>query len=241
VLAQDQISRPIQPVELFRFDSGSGVGAAWGPVQVGGYHGTLLSDPTSPSITLYCVDFVHSASAGALTVANTTNLGSATDATMPFTRLGNGAGNLAKYQQAAYLSALFESYASATAAVKKAAWSGIHAAIWSIMTPGFPGDATQLGAHAAYISDVALAMSMAQPFIAQVQAAAAAGYAGFDFSQWSVLTDANKDLAGSGQEFLVRTSLVTPEPQTVILLLSGLFVLLGVQRKRLSMPWASTD
>jgi len=117
--------------------------------------------------------------------------------------------------------------------VKKAAWSGIHAAIWSIMTPGFPTDPALLGPHAAYITDVALAMSMAAPFIAQAQAAAATGFAGFDFSEWSVLTDANKDLASSGQEFLVRTSLVTPEPETIILLLSGMLILVGVHRKRL--------
>jgi hypothetical protein len=46
----------IDPQETYDFIGGSGVGASWGGAQVGPYRGTLLSDPTTPSITLYCVD-----------------------------------------------------------------------------------------------------------------------------------------------------------------------------------------
>lgn len=87
-LAQDLISRPIQPMEQFRLDSGSGVDAKWGSVQIGPYHGTLLSDPTTPSLTLYCVDFVHGISGGDVVNVNTVNIGN-DNADLSTTRLKN--------------------------------------------------------------------------------------------------------------------------------------------------------
>lgn len=163
-----------------------------------------------------------------------------------------------KYRQAAFLAAMFDSYADFGALgfdtdgdgdvdddddetfgsfmggdLKRNAWSGIHAAIWIIMTPGFPADASQLGAHASFIDDIGLAFGMAIPFLDMAQEAADGGFTGFDFSQWSVFTDKNADGHSYGkQEYLVRT--VVPEPATVILLLSGLVVLFGVGRRRLS-------
>ena len=101
--------------------------------------------------------------------------------------------------------------------------------MWEIMTPGFPSDPA---AHSNYIQDVDLAMAMADPFLQLAQDAADNDFAGFDFSEWSILTDKNADgVLGGKQEFLVRTSVV-PEPGTVVLLLSGMLLLVGVARKR---------
>jgi hypothetical protein len=256
--AQDATSRPIQPTEQFQMTGGSGVGAAWGGVQIGGYGGTLLSDPTNPSITLYCVDFVHSIGVGNVVNANTMNVGN-NNADLSLTRLaydpnlapaGAVDSRLMQYRQSAFLASLFSSYTDFASVafdsdgdgstdttfgtygsgnVMKNAWSGIHAAIWSIMTPGFPASPAN---HSGYITDVDLAMAMAAPFMTLAQNAANAGFGGLDLSEWSVLSDQNADgQIGGKQEFLVRTNTV-PEPATVVLMFTGLLVLFGVHRRR---------
>lgn len=184
-------------MEQFRFDSGSGVGAKWGRVQIGPYHGTLLSDSTTPSLTLYCVDFVHGIGGGNLVDVNTVNLGN-DDADLSTTRLKNDPdlnggvpidSRLMQYRQAAFLAAMFDSYADlggfafdsnqdgvedatfgsfmpnpyGNVDLRRNVWSGLHAAIWSLMTPGFPEG--PLAGHASLIEDVNLALGMAQAFL----------------------------------------------------------------------------
>ena len=116
--AQDGIDDALQSMEQIRFDAGSGVGAKWGPVQIGGYSGTLLSDPTSPSLTLYCVDFVHSVGYGNVIDVNTTNVGN-DGANLSVTRLRDALdvsgpdeldSRLTQYRQATFLAAMFDSY-----------------------------------------------------------------------------------------------------------------------------------
>lgn len=157
-----------------------------------------------------------------------------------------------KYRQAAFLAAMFDSYADFGALgfdtdgdgdvdddddetfgsfmggdLKRNAWSGIHAAIWIIMTPGFPTSFSGI--------DDLLAVAMAMPFLDMATDAAKNGFGDFDFSEWSVFTDKAADGHNFGkQEYLVRT--VVPEPETVVLLLSGLVVLFGVGRRRSSQP-----
>jgi hypothetical protein len=270
VSAQDEISREIQPLEQFRFDATQGVTAQWDNVLLGPYTGTLLSDPTQPTLTLYCVDFIHSIGYGNVVNVNTLNIGDdGTNLSTTEVRLkdavdlnpGGIDSRLMQYRQAAFLAAMFESYADlgtfnfdsngalaggettfgafGSGDTRRNVWSGIHAAIWSIMTPGFPGS---VGG----INDIDLAMAMALPFINLAQDAsagigsAATAFAEFDFSEWSVLTDVNADgQTGGKQEFLVRTTVpgvigvnVVPEPATVVLLLSGFLILFGVGRKR---------
>ena len=52
---------------------------------------------------------------------------------------------------------------------------------------------------------------------------ALANYASFDYSGFLVATDVNKELAASAQEMII----VTPEPSSAILLLTGLLLVFG--------------
>jgi hypothetical protein len=246
LLAQDVLPRPLNAQENLKFLSGGNVVADWWKsVLIGPYTGTITSgNPTIPQITLYCVDFSHEVSAGQTWTANVTDLGSATsDASLGDTRLLNtplssGGDNpaltgdsFARYSQAAYLASLFSSwsdyatggadpltYSGGSFATQQDVYSGISAAIWTIMTYGFPGS------FGGEITNTALAAAMAAPFVTMAQT----NYANFDLSGWSILTDAAVVNGQPGtQEFLVRTT-VTPEPQTYLLLLSGLIVVFAV-------------
>ena len=95
-------------------------------VRVGAYQARLGSDPTAPSVDIFCVDYAHTVSVGQTWSANMTNLMSGN---LGNTRGGDAA--LAKYQQMAWLTTQFEG-ASATDT------RAIHTAIWNIMTPGSP-------------------------------------------------------------------------------------------------------
>ncbi len=219
-VSQDVLPRSLGPMESFRFTAGSGVGASWGNVQIGPYHGVMTSDPTQPQVTLYCVDFAHSIHKDQTWNANITNLagGSFTD-----TRVSD----VEQYKKAAFLSSLFESYSdyvgvtygAGNFADQKEVWSGLHAAIWTIMTPGFGNT---------------LADQMAAPFLALANAAMQSNYAGtgMNFTEWSVVSDKCNGTTvattacpqvGGVQEYLVHT--VVPEPETVVLMMTGLFAL----------------
>ena len=240
IQAQDLIGRDLAAQEDLKFIAGSGVGASFDNVQVGPYTGDITSgSPTLPGITLYCVDFANGITLNHTWTADVTGIGSgASDAavggTMGNTRLGNNTGSLNKYRQAAFLASLFSSYTtymnnaaftysgSTQYTSKKAVYSGIHGAIWSIMTAGYPTGA---------VNDAALATAMSSTFIGLANTALAANFAGYsmDFDNWSVMTD----VVNPGvQEYLVQTSVV-PEPETYVLMFSGLILLWGVARKRL--------
>ncbi len=206
---------------------GQYVKASWNGVYVGPYEGTLLAigaDPTNAAISLYCVDFLHYAMPGKIVTASVSNIGGGDTS---LARLG--AGGLASYKKAAFLSSLFQSYASIagfSGLTQAQAWSGIHAAIWYFTSGSGPytGDAWW-GAFRSYADNNYL------------------GYGGYD--QWSVLT--TKSVANSriqdSQEFLVQTPgfptiteippTVTPEPQTYVLLFSGLIFMVFFGRRRL--------
>ena len=227
VAAQDGITLDAQ--ETLRFDNaGANVAAQWDNVYIGPYQGTLLSDPTQPTITLYCVDFAHSVGYGQVWDVNVSGL---TSGDLSTTRLGQDAApyatDLLKYQKAAYLASLFDSAWQTYETDRRTAWSGIHAAIWSIMTNGFPS--TTLG-----VNNPTLATSLAAAWIARADAAAAGGFVGMNFAEWAVLTDVSvmRDPASGTQEFLVRTGVV-PEPQTYLLMASGLLLIAVFARRRL--------
>lgn len=153
------------------------------------------------------------------------------------------ANNVVKYRESAFLASLFSSwsdfasggsdaltydYGGSTRSFtdKSAVYSGIHAAIWRITSAGqtgsvFPGNFPSYGMNAS------LATAMSQPFFDMATNMGDQGFTGVDqsfFNQWSVLSDKN----GAGQEYLVRTTTVTPEPETYVMLLTGLVMLFGV-------------
>jgi hypothetical protein len=219
---------PDQGTVQYAYNSpGQLVKASWNGVYVGPYDGTLLAigaDPTNTPISIYCVDFLHYALPGKTVTASVSNLGGGNTS---LTRLG--ASSLASYQKAAFLASMFQAYTSVTqfsALTQAQAWSGIHAAIWYFTSGGGPytGD-SYWNSFKTYAED-------------NYQ-----GYAGYN--EWSVLTTksvANSRLQDS-QEFLVQSQVlrtvsevpptVTPEPQTYVLLATGLFFLVFIGRRRL--------
>ena len=72
-------------------------------------------------------------------------------------------------------------------------------------------------------------------YLAMAATAADSGFTGeyfVDFSEWYVFSDEDIAADGTGgvQEFLVRV----PEPSTILLLLAGMPVFIGVRRRRIA-------
>jgi len=247
ILAQDVLPRPLGSTEHLNLTGvGDGVVASWASVYIGPYGGAITSgDPTIPQLTLYCVDYAHDVRVGDNWDVNVSNIGG----TGP--SLSNTYASLAgltdpvpltRYREAAFLASLFDSWSGYTGltygttssafGTKQAVYSGIHAAIWRIMSeggsPAFPYGFSGLNADLAY--------SMSQPFYSMATAAAKDGFSGsgMSFDDWYVLSDVRGNVDGAGQEYLVRATTVTPEPATWALLLTGLLALWGVSRFRRS-------
>lgn len=205
--------------------------ATWGGVYVPPYTGQLFYNSLSPQVTLYCVDYFHEVSSSTPTwTANVTNVGGS-DATL--TRVGD----LATYQQTAFLASLFDAWGGASSITvgtgtdahtftsRQEWYSGIAATMWSITNSGFPGTGSVPYISSSEVSGV---QTLIDAFKSDP---GYANHAGFDYSEWSVLTPVNKDNTSSPQEFLVRTPPTTvPEPKTYVLLLSGLLMIWGVSR-----------
>jgi hypothetical protein len=245
VQAQDTIPRALNSQETLKFMPSGGLTtvASFDNVYVGPYKADITSgSPTLPNMTLYCVDFANGIGYNQIWTVDVTSIGTgASDAavggTMGNTRLGNNPGvSLDNYRQAAFLASLFSSWSSYTSLTynyggtqtfnnQTKVWSGIHGAIWSIMTAGYPTTA---------VNNIALANAMSSTFIGLAATALASGFTGqyaMDFDQWSVLTDVTTP---GVQEYLVQTVTpqVVPEPETYVLLFSGLILLWAVSRKR---------
>ena len=218
LLAQDVLPQPLSQIDGVKVTGvGNAVVANWAGVYVGPYDGLVYftsGTPASAPVSLYCVDYMHDISVGDHWQVNATDLG-ATSPDLSETLLGTG--SFAKYQQAAYLASLFDSWTS-YGPTKIAVYSAIHAAIWSIMGASLNATAQ---------AEAAPFESMAVP-------------SDFSLAGWAVLTDVGStDNGKTGQEYLIHTT-VTPEPQTYILLLSGLIVVFGVRwwRRRESSAFA---
>jgi len=197
---------------------GDRVVSTWDNVYVGPYEGMLVSDPTQPALTLYCVDYAHGVSTGDTWHVNTTGLQSGLD--LSNTRLGGEepVASLVRYRRAAYLASLFSANAGDRSAI-----SGIHAAIWSTMTPGFPG--------LSGVNNPGRANRVAQPWLAMVDEAESEGFVGMNWAEWRILSDVEADgHVGGKQEYLTRVT-ATPEPETWLMLATGL-LLLGVFYRR---------
>ncbi len=228
--AQQLTNGPLDPTENVLFGGGTWV-ATWGNVYTPPYTGTLTSYPGSPEITLYCVDYAHEVSSGETWTANVTNLGAAIGNSSLLSNTRLGAAGLDQYEGAAFLSSLFSAYTSNpsyydnltyggthTFGNQRGFYSGLAAAIWNLTQPSvFPGTSSS---PAPYVTNWTQASQMAS-------AAEAIPFTSLDFNNWWILTPTNASSAGSAQEFLVHTT-VTPEPETYVLLLTGLVGLFGV-------------
>ncbi len=178
---------------------------------VGPFSGTITSDPTRPVIDLFCVDVLNSISWGQVWTANFTNLASGD---LSRTRQGNA--RLAEYQKAAYLASLFNS-----SGVTINQWGGIQSAMWDLLNPGAGGAALTNSAETAWLG-------VANTWFAN------GGASTFDFSRWTIVTDVNAAGVKSGrgaQEFLTQAG-VTPEPETWVLMGTGLVLIVGFATRR---------
>lgn len=184
--------------------AGDAVAGTFG-VYVGPYLGNLVGDGFG-QFSIYCVDYMNSA--GDMTPANISPL----SGDLGNTRIGAQT----QYLQAAYLSSLFDSWGEHAGGYdKKTVWSGLHAAIWNVTSDADVGtsDAGTLDRRS-YFMDLAMDVN---------------NIGSVNPDEWFLIT--NADLSAGGQEFLVRRSV--PEPATVLLMLTGLVLLVGVSRKRI--------
>jgi hypothetical protein len=173
-------------------------------VYLGPYTATLTSDPTHSTFSIYCIDFLHDITVGTVWNANVSEI---SPTGLSDSRLGNA--GLSRYQKAIWLATQF------AANQTRAAWTGIHDAIWAITTPGY-----------------ALKTAEGNTWLSAVNTAFASGTpTDVDFTQWRVLTDVRSP---GTQEFLVSTppTTVTPEPETYLLMVTGLVGVLILYRRR---------
>ena len=191
----------------YTFKKGSGVTGTWsGAPQVGPYIGHT---PTGAAFTLYCVDQANYIWSGYKANVLVSNIGVGD---ISGTRLDGVAdhatygSSLDRYQKSAYLASLYFA--------NMGSWSPIQAAIWTIMTPSF------LNPNAASDGTNTL-----------LENAQAADLTGFDFSTWNVLTPYKDGEITNKQEMVAQS--VVPEPQTYLLLFSGLIFMVFFGRRRM--------
>lgn len=111
-----------QTVGNFKFKAGSSV-SGWG-VSVGTYKGEL----DGKNLDIWCVDYLNHVSVGNTYKVYITGLGIGSDVSK--TRFGSLLGG-DTYRKAVYLASKFSTSATSD-------WKYIHAAIWSLTSPGIP-------------------------------------------------------------------------------------------------------
>jgi len=177
-----------------------GTVTGWG-VYVGPYRGAMISEPGSPQIDIFCVDFNNGISLGQEWNANFWGL----SGNLSSTRFGAlfGAAAQQKYRQAAWLALKF-------AERPKTEWSKIHAAIWHTMTCPTCRPTSAVG-DAAVLSWI-------------TQSQQQANWSTVNMAEWSVVTDVRTvNGVGGVQEYLTHN--VVPEPGTVLLFGTGALLL----------------
>jgi hypothetical protein len=207
----------------YTFSQTSGIRADWNGINVGPQVGKVghvaWNSPTSPSFTLYCVDYDHTIWRGYQVNALVSTVGTGD---ISGTLLGSAGVDMAleRYQAAAWLASQFHTFGPAS-------YSAIQTTIWAITTQAtlIPFWATET-----YMTD-----PDGTNWAEAVENAYLANWYGMDFGNWHVLTA--YDRMGQGiiprQEMLAQTQTVTPEPQTYVLLVSGLLFMAFFGRRRL--------
>lgn len=192
-----------QPIGL-KFQSGPPSPAVTGyGYYVGPFTGTVTSNPTLPTINLFCVDVLNSISWGFQWTANVTSLA--------LTSIGNtrhGTASLDNYRKAAWLTTQYTSS-------NKPQWAGIQAAVWNLLNPGNPNG----GAAENFWLNAANSFQTTS------------SWNSYNWGQFYVLTPVNaagKIVGGGTQEFITTSPFVTPEPGTLILLATGLVGVIGI-------------
>lgn len=214
----------------YTFVAGSGVNGSWSYApEVGPSVGAVghSVSPTGPLFSLYSVNFGTFMQSGYQATALVSNLG---EGNISGTRLSGVSGSTAygsaldRYKKSAYLASLYFA--------NMGSWSAIQSAIWTIMTPTF-----------AYSS---AAYDGTTNWLLEAQNA---DLSSFDFSSWNVLTPYERNtIPRSRTEMLVQTAsqevvgtreildlppTVTPEPETYLLLVSGLIFMVFFGRRRM--------
>lgn len=179
-------------------------------VFIGPYGG---SSPGLPNLDLFCVDFVNSVSVGAVWNARFTSLADL--------MAGDGVGDtrwgqrylgaplsypnpVPQYQKAVWLAMQFASNGTGS-------WPGIHQAIWRQFTSTPIWDNSITGWQGW--------QSSAQTASTNVS------FGNINWNSWYVVTDVNTvDGKNGKQEYLTY---VTPEPETLLLLATGLVAVIG--------------
>ncbi len=185
--------------------SDRGLTASGQRVYVGPYRGSF-SGVTSPSFSILCVDFVHTAGSQQVAVSG---IGSDAGDILPTTRL-NVTGI---YRSLAYYGSLFDSWDNLGYGTdRRTVWTALHSAIWTVATGSDIGGATY---------------ALRDRILADHSASAAA----YSADGWYVLSGTN---GYDRQEMLIRTPASTvPEPSTYLLMATGLLFLAVFGRKRL--------
>jgi len=181
------------------------------------YRGQFLSAvPGNPTVDIFCVDFSRSVRTNAEWDAWFSPLSGNLEHTygMRFRGWDQDIA-AARYRAAAWLATQFGSPVGGYSVAEKANWPGLQKTIWSLMGQNAAGTATTFPATLTTAQQVllndALANGNTTEFINQS-------------GNWTVISDVNAAATSGTQEFLVQQSVV-PEPETVILLVTGLLAL----------------